>query len=145
MGGCCVATKGSLEDHISLTFTTLGMNGLTITAMRVDGLEETKGDPNIHGKDVEVPREVAIEERSQNCACSQNHNLSGVGILCSETERCRVLVVDLVNVLVQDTGVEHLVGCGKRCQDFILARDKSTNQQSGTSPRRKRKTRLGEP
>jgi len=104
------------------------MNGHTITAMRVDGLEKTKGDPNIHGKDVEVPREVAIEKRTQNCARSQNQNLSGVGILCSKTEGCRVLVVDLVNVLVQDTRVEDLVGCGKGCQDSGLVRDRLTNK-----------------
>ena len=96
--------------------------------MCVDGLEETKSDPNIHGKDVEVPREVAIEKRTHNCARSQNHNLSRVGILCSKTEGCRVLVVDLVNVLVQDTLVEHLVGCGKGRQDLIRAKARMTNQ-----------------
>ena len=79
--------------------------------MRIDGLEETERDPHVHREDVKVAAEGAVEERASDRAGSEDQHLSGVGILCSKTEGRRVLVVDLVDVLVENTGVESLVGC----------------------------------
>lgn len=68
--------------------------------MCVDGLEESQDDPEIDGDYVEVLREVAVQERTGECSCAQDEHLGGVSVLCSETEWCRVLVVNLVDVLV---------------------------------------------
>ena len=82
----------------------------TVAAVRVDGLEETEDDPNVDGDDVQVAAEGAVEDGACNRAGTENHDLSGVRVLGGETEGRGVLVVDLVDVLVQDTRVERLVG-----------------------------------
>jgi hypothetical protein len=79
--------------------------------VRVDGLEEAQGDPDVDGEDVEITREVAIEERASNGACAQDEHLGGMRVLRSETEGCRVLVVNLMDMLVQGTVMKGLVGC----------------------------------
>lgn len=49
--------------------------------MRVDGLEQTKGDPDVHGEDVEVAGEVAVEQGSGNRARAKDEDLGGVRVL----------------------------------------------------------------
>ena len=84
----------------------------TITAVRIDGLEETEGDPDVHGEDVQVTAECAVEEGTRECASSEDEDLSGMRVLSSKTEGGGVLVVNLVDVLVQRTPVQSLVSCG---------------------------------
>ena len=79
--------------------------------MSIDGLEESEGDPDVHREDMKVATECTVQERAGDRARAENHDLSRVSVLRSKTERCRVLVVDLVNVLVKRAPVESLVGC----------------------------------
>lgn len=60
---------------------------------------------------MQVLREVAVQQRAQNRARAEDEHLRGVRVLRRESEGRRVLVVDLVYVLVQDAGVQRLVGC----------------------------------
>lgn len=78
--------------------------------MSINGLEETKGDPDVNGEDMEVAREVAPEQGTGNSSSAEDHDFSWVSVLCGKTEGCRVLVVDLVNVLVEHGGMEKTVG-----------------------------------
>lgn len=77
--------------------------------MCVDGLEKAKGDPNIHGNDVEIPGKEAVEQRAGDRPRPENGDLSRVGVLCSEAKGGRVLVVDLVDVFVEGSVVQRLV------------------------------------
>lgn len=90
------------------------LNGRTVTAVSIDSLEETEDDPQIHGGDVQVASEEAVDQGTEDSSSTQDEHLSRVSILGSQTEWCRVLVVDLMNVLVEDTGVESLVGWRSR-------------------------------
>ena len=79
--------------------------------MRINSLEEAKGDPDVDREDVQVVPEHRVEDRPKNRARAEDEHLSGVRVLRSETERCGVLVVDLVDVLVERAPVESLVRC----------------------------------
>lgn len=72
----------------------------TITAVSIDRLEKTKRDPDVDGKDMQVPHEVAVQQWSSNRASTEDGDLSGMGIFSCKTERCRIFVVNFVNVLV---------------------------------------------
>ena len=85
--------------------------GHTVTAVRIDGLEETKRDPDVHRENVEVAAEGAVEERAGDRTGTEDKDLCRVSVLRSETEGRRVLVVDLVDVLVEGAPVKCLVGC----------------------------------
>ena len=78
--------------------------------MRINSLEETESNPDVNGEDVQVAAEHAVEDGAEDSARAENEYLCGVRVLCRETEGRRVLVVNLVDVLVQDTGVKRLVG-----------------------------------
>ena len=68
--------------------------------MSVDSLEETQGDPKVDIADVQIPHEVAVQQRAQDSSSAEDKHFSRVSIFCSEPERCRVFMVDLVDVLI---------------------------------------------
>lgn len=81
-----------------------------VTRVSVNGLEETKHDPEQHGSQVKVPlgselenivSDQVIDQWATDSAKAQNHCLDGVSVFSSNTERCSVLVVDLVYFLVE--------------------------------------------
>ncbi len=84
--------------------------GEVVAGVGVDGLEEAEGDPDVDGEDVEVLGDVAVEEGTADGARAEDEDLERVGVLCCETEGGGVLVVDLVDVLVERTEMEGLVG-----------------------------------
>jgi hypothetical protein len=77
--------------------------------VRVDSLEETEGDPDVDGKDVQVTQHVAVQERAADRAETEDEDLRWVRVLRREAERCTVLVVDLVDVLVHGSPVQSLM------------------------------------
>ena len=87
----------------------------TVTAVRIDGLEETEGDPDVDRDDVEVVAERAVEDGAADRTSAEDHDLRGVRVLSREPERCRVLVVDLVDVLVERAPVKSTVSCDWGC------------------------------
>ena len=40
------------------------VRALTVTAMGVDGLEKTQGDPNVDSENMQILREVTVQQRS---------------------------------------------------------------------------------
>ena len=84
--------------------------GLTITGVRVDGLEETEGDPDVHGEDMEVTGDSAVEDRTDDRSGAEDEDFSGVGVFCSKTKRSRIFVVNFMDVLVEATPMKSLVG-----------------------------------
>ena len=85
------------------------MRGRTVAGVRVNGLEETEGDPDVDRDDMEVVAERAVEDGAADRTSAEDHDLRGVRVLSREPERCRVLVVDLVDVLVERAPVQRLV------------------------------------
>ena len=82
--------------------------------MGINGLEKTEGNPDVDGDYMQVWLEPAVEKRSKNRSCSEDHNFERMCVFCSETERCGIFVMELVNMLVEQGCVEELVSCGYR-------------------------------
>jgi len=80
-----------------------------VARVRVDGLEQAQNDPDIHGQNVKILGNAAEDDRSTDSAETQKHDLDGRGVFSSETEWCRVLMVNLVNSLVQRSPVQRAV------------------------------------
>jgi hypothetical protein len=76
-----------------------------VAGVGIDGLEETEGDPDVHGHHVEVLHEVAPEEGSGDGAEAKDGDLGGVSVFGGKTKGCGVFMVDLVDALVQETSV----------------------------------------
>lgn len=81
--------------------------GELVAAVRIDGLEQAADNPGVHGQDVEVFGNGAPHDGNTDAAESENHDLNRRGILGSQTERCRVLVVNLVDILVEEGAGVH--------------------------------------
>jgi hypothetical protein len=75
--------------------------GELVAGVRVNGLEHTQRDPDVHGEDVEVLGDCAPQDGAADRAETEDHDFDWRGVFCREAEGCRVLVVDLVDVLVQ--------------------------------------------
>ena len=78
--------------------------------MCVDSLEEAEGYPDVNREDVQVARKVAIENRACNGSGAKNEDFSRMRIFSSKAEWRRVFVMDFVNVLIEHTGVQCLMG-----------------------------------
>jgi len=83
--------------------------GELVARVCVDGLEEAKDDPDVHGQDVEISGDGAPHDGNTNGTEAQAHDFNWRGVLSGETEGSRVLMVDLVNGLVEGTPVEGAV------------------------------------
>jgi hypothetical protein len=82
-----------------------------VAAVRVDSLEHTEDNPDIHGQNVEVSGDGAEDDWGSDSTEAQNHDLNGRGVLSGQAEGSGVLVVDLVDVLVEEgAGVHGTVG-----------------------------------
>lgn len=114
--------------------------GEVIAAVRIDGLEEAERDPHVHSEDVKVLGEVAVQQGPEDGACAEDGNFGGMRVFCSESEGGRVFVVNLVNVLVQNTSVQGLVGCFRMFSvDLERGRGEQAYRSSGTCPRTQRR------
>lgn len=74
---------------------------LTISGMGINGLEKTEGDPDVDGDYVQVWLDPAVEQWSENCPRSKDHDFERMCVLGGETEGCGILVVELVNMFVK--------------------------------------------
>jgi hypothetical protein len=83
--------------------------GKVVPAVRIDSLEHTDCDPRVHGQDVEILCNGAIQNRRSDGSETKGHDFDGGRVLGGETEGCGVLVVDLVDVLVQRAPVHGAV------------------------------------
>ena len=104
-------TTGSLYVTVSIkTYPFKRREVPTISTMGVDSLEEAEDDPYVDSYDVQVLREEHVQKRAKDRARTKDEDLSRMGVFCCKAERRRVPVVDFVNVLVQNTCMERLVG-----------------------------------
>jgi hypothetical protein len=78
-----------------------------VAAVRIDGLGETDGDPDVHCQDVEVLGDGAPDDGAADSAQTEDHDLDWRRVLSCQAERSRVLVVDLVDLLVQKGALVH--------------------------------------
>jgi hypothetical protein len=111
----------------------------TVTAVGINGLEETKRNPNVDREDVQVTCVPAVQNRSGNGTSAKDENLGRVCVFSGKTKRCRILVVKLMNVLVKNAGVKRLVG-----YDAIVSNQgkrylTKTYRSNGTYPQTRRK------
>ena len=53
----------------------------TVTAVRIDSLEQPQHNPNVDRDDVQVRGEEAVDERTKDRASPKDENLSGVSVL----------------------------------------------------------------
>jgi hypothetical protein len=73
-----------------------------ISGVRIDSLEKAENDPEVHGEDMKVASQPAEQDWGANSSESENHDFNRRGVLGSESEWSRVLMVDLVDVLVEE-------------------------------------------
>jgi len=78
--------------------------------MGIDGLEQAQNDPEVDGGNVKVLGEITVHQRAKNSSSTEDEDFSRVSIFGGQTKRSRVFVMNLVDVLVKDTGVKSLVG-----------------------------------
>lgn len=83
--------------------------GEVVAAVGIDSLEEAEGDPDVHGDHVEITGDLKQDDWATDDAEAEEHGLDGGGVLSSETERSRVCVVHLVDVLVKRAVVKRAV------------------------------------
>ena len=78
--------------------------------MSVDSLKQSQDNPSINREDVEIVREGGVKDGANNGTGSKNQDFSGMGIFSCKTKRCRILVMYFVDILVEETSMERLVG-----------------------------------
>lgn len=81
--------------------------GELIATVRIDGLEQTEDDPAVHGQDVEILGDGAPDDGASYGTETEDHDFDRRGVLSSQTEGRRVLVVNLVDVLVKERAGVH--------------------------------------
>jgi hypothetical protein len=78
-----------------------------VSGVRIDGLEQTEDDPEVHGQNVQIPGDGGPEDGCEDGAKAEHHDLDGRGIFSSEAKGRGVLVVNLVDVLVKELELMH--------------------------------------
>lgn len=74
--------------------------------MRINGLEEAEGDPEVHGDKVEVASDRDPEDWRANDPDAEEHDFNRGRVLGSQSERGRIVVVHLMDGLVKGTIME---------------------------------------
>ena len=80
-----------------------------VARVRINGLEQAQNNPAVHGQDVEILENAAVDDWSAYGTESEQHNLNWRCVFGSKTERGGILVVNLVDHLVQWTPVKSAV------------------------------------
>lgn len=80
-----------------------------IAGMSINGLEQPADDPEVHGQDVQVVCDGAVQDGRANGTEAEDHDFDGRCVFGSKTEGGGVLVVDLVDVLVEGAPVHGAV------------------------------------
>lgn len=83
--------------------------GEFVTAVRIDRLEQSQYDPDVHGEDVEVAGDSTPQNRAAHSAETQDHDFNRRGIFRGHSEGGGVLMVDLMDGLVERSPMEGTV------------------------------------
>jgi hypothetical protein len=81
-----------------------------IAAMRVNCLEQSTHDPEIHSQDMQIASYRAPEDRRADGSQAEHHHFDRGGVFGGEAEGRGVLMVDFVDVFVQGAPVHGAVG-----------------------------------
>jgi hypothetical protein len=104
-----------------------------VTAVRINSLEQTANNPNVHSQDVQLAGNQNPQDGNTDCASTEEHDFDWRSIFGSETKRRRVLVVDLVDALVQRTPMERAM---KPIMPSILEHEKDADMEKHSRPGR---------
>lgn len=80
-----------------------------VSAVSIDSLEKTSCNPEVHGNNVEVSGYQAPDDWDHDSSGTKNHGFDRRSVFCSESERRRILVMDLVNISVEESLVKESV------------------------------------
>ena len=80
-----------------------------VATVRIDSLEQTGDDPQVHGQDVQMSGYQDPQDGNANSARAEKHDFDRRRVLGGQTEGRRVGVVELVDVLVQRAPVQRAV------------------------------------
>lgn len=80
-----------------------------VTAVGINGLEQTQDNPNVHGEDVKVSGESTPEDGATDGTKAQEHHFNRRRVFGSQTERSGVLVMNLMDSLVEGAPVKSAV------------------------------------
>lgn len=83
--------------------------GKVVTAVGIDGLEETENNPEVHGGKVKLAGGEDPNDGGAHNAETKEHNLNWGRVLSGKTEGSAVGVVELVNRLVERAVVQSAV------------------------------------
>lgn len=81
-----------------------------VAGVRIDSLEETADDPEVHSQDVQIASDGTPYDRAEDRAGAEDHDFDGRGVLGGQTEGGGVVVVNLVDGAVERTPVHGAVG-----------------------------------
>jgi hypothetical protein len=74
---------------------------LTVSGMGINGLEKTKGDPDVDGDYMQVWLDPAVKKWSKYSSRSEDHDFERMCVFRSETEGCGIFVMKLMNMFVE--------------------------------------------
>jgi hypothetical protein len=93
--------KRSVSDSSSSSSAGGRRHKPTVSGMGINGLEKAEGNPDVDGDYVQVLLDPAVEQWSENCPRSKDHDFERMCVLGGETKGCGILVVELVNMFVK--------------------------------------------
>lgn len=114
--------------------------GELVAAVRVDGLEQAEDDPCVHGQDVQVLGDGAVQNGRADSSQSEDEDFDGRGVFSGHAEGRRVVVVDLVDVLVEVR--EDVHGAVRPVVPRVFEDEKDCNLVGHLQQRRERHTGL---
>lgn len=103
-----------------------------VPRMGVDGLEQSQGDPDGNGEQMQVLCEVAPHDRNTNSTEPQEHHLNRVCVFCSQAKWSSVSVMLLVDVFVEVTVVQASV---EPVMPGVLQKEEDSHLQRNGLPR----------
>jgi hypothetical protein len=115
-----------------------------VSAMSIDGLEETESGPDVHGENVKVCCAEDVEDRSCDGSSTEDENLGWMGVFSSEAKGSRIFVVYLMYVFIHGTPMEELVGYETHEYKSLFAGKEKrifAYRRSGTCLRKRRRAR----
>ena len=81
-----------------------------VSAVGINGLEQTADDPEVHGEDVKLTSDQNPNYWCLDSSETEDHDFDWRRVFSGKSERSRVLVVDLVDVPVERTPMHRAMG-----------------------------------
>lgn len=72
-----------------------------IAAVRVDCLEETADNPQVHGQNMQISGECTPQNRGAYGTKAEDQDFYWGGVFCGKPKRCGILMMDFMDVFVE--------------------------------------------